>query len=479
MLTIAIIGRPNVGKSTLFNRLSRKKLAIVDDTPGVTRDWRESEGSIAGEPVRLIDTAGLEEAFDDSIQGRMRRQTEGALEHADAVLFVVDGRSGITPTDEHFANWVRKLGKPVVLAVNKCESEAVADNALAEAWSLGLGEPLAMSAEHGLGLADLYQAFAPYFTETNQDPPPNPPPPAGEGSEAGGSFFSEDDIDALEGVEADAEPEPEEDTKPIKIAICGRPNVGKSTLVNAILEDERVMTGPEAGVTRDAIAVDWAYEGRKIKLVDTAGLRRKARVEEKIERMAVDDTMRAIRLAQVVILVIDGAVSVDKQDLAIARRITDEGRALVLAINKWDLVKDKKQILEDIDYRLERSLAQVRNIPKVPLSALKGTQIPLLMETVLETYAKWNKRISTGRLNRWISAAVQANPPPLTQGKPNKIRYVTQIKSRPPTFAVWVSRPDDIPDMYKRFLINGIRATFEIDGVPLRLLVRTSKNPYV
>ncbi|NCC21391.1 MAG: ribosome biogenesis GTPase Der [Alphaproteobacteria bacterium] len=472
MFTIAIVGRPNVGKSTLFNRLAKKKLAIVDDTPGVTRDWREAEGWLLGEPVRIIDTAGLEESFDESIQGRMRRQTEHALEHADAVLFVVDGRAGLTPTDGHFATWVRKTGKPVALAVNKCENEAAAEAGMAEAWSLGLGEPIPISAAHGHGIEDIYHAFAPYF------PPDEPETASVAAASQEGRGEGDSGLDAIEGVE-DFEFEDVEEEKAVKIAIVGRPNVGKSTLLNAILKDERVMTGPEAGVTRDAIAVDWDYDGRKVRLVDTAGLRRKSKIDRKLERMAVEDSMRAIRLAQVVVLVVDGNMALEKQDLAIAQHIIEEGRAMVLAVNKWDSVGEKKEILLDIDYKLQHSLAQLKNVPMLTLSALKGTNIDKLMRTVLDAYGTWNARIPTAKLNRWLAMATQAYPPPLSQGRPNKVRYMTQIKTRPPTFAVWVSRPQDFPDTYRRYLINGLREQFGIGSVPVRLLVRTSKNPYV
>ncbi len=469
--TIAIVGRPNVGKSTLFNRLARKKLAIVDDTPGVTRDWREAEAWLLGYPVRIIDTAGLEESFDDSMQGRMRRQTERALEHADAVLFLVDGRSGLTPTDSHFATWVRKTGKPVVLAVNKCENEAAASAGIAEAWSLGLGEPLTISAAHGFGIEDIYTAFSPWFPEEEQD---------GEGeTDNAEDRLDLSSIDELEGREDfDLAGEGEEE-KAIKIAIAGRPNVGKSTLLNAILQDDRVMTGPEAGVTRDAIAVNWEFAGKKIRLVDTAGLRRKSKIQKNLEKMAVDDSLRAIRLAQVVVLVIDATSGLEKQDLTIAQHIIEEGRALVLAVNKWDAVTDKSETLADMQYRLEHSLAQIRNLPVVTLSALKGKNVIALMEEVLKIYQVWNARIPTSKLNRWLESATQANPPPLSQGRPNKTRYMTQVKTRPPTFALWVSRPQDMPDSYKRYLINNLRAAFGIEGVPVRLLVRTSKNPYV
>ena len=474
--TIAIVGRPNVGKSTLFNRLAQKRLAIVDDTPGVTRDWREAEGFLLDQPVRIIDTAGLEESFDDSIQGRMRRQTEEGLAQADAVLFVIDGRAGVTPIDEHFAGWLRRQKKPVVLAVNKCENERAADAGMAEAYGLGFGTPIPMSAAHGYGIEDLYNAFEKYFPE-----------------EIELDDIKTDDFDLMENIddiEGDEDfdfttllPKEEEsdEEKAIKIAIVGRPNVGKSTLLNALLEENRVMTGPEAGITRDAIAVDWEFNGKRIRLVDTAGMRKKARIADNIEKMAVEDTLRAIRLAQVVILVIDSEQNLEKQDIQIADHILQEGRALILAVNKWDLIKDddkKKETIELVKYKLETSLAQVRNIPSVSISAIKNRNLGFLMQTVLDTYDLWNKRLPTAGMNRWLAARESQHPAPLVEGKSNRLKYITQINVRPPTFALWLSRPKDLPDAYKRYLMNALRDDFEIKGIPIRLLIRTSKNPF-
>ncbi|MGB0720730.1 MAG: ribosome biogenesis GTPase Der, partial [Bdellovibrionales bacterium] len=355
MFTLALVGRPNVGKSTLFNRFAGKKLAIVDDTPGVTRDWRESEGWLYDQHIRIIDTAGLEENFDDSIEGRMRRQTEAALNQADAILFMVDGRAGITPLDQHFAGYLRKTNKPVVLAVNKCENQRAADAGMGEAYSLGLGEPYPISAEHGLGIEDIYHALKPHFPKDEED----------DDNQENSGNVEFDNLDDLEGVE-DFEFEQDEidDTKPLKIAIVGRPNVGKSTLLNTIVDDQRVMTGPEAGITRDAIAVDWDFDSkefgtRRFKLVDTAGMRRKSKVQNNIEKMSVEDSLRAIRLAQVVILVIDANTPLEKQDLQIAEHIINEGRALIIAVNKWDTIKDKEERLEDIKWKMENSLAQI------------------------------------------------------------------------------------------------------------------------
>lgn len=468
MLSIAIVGRPNVGKSTLFNRLAGKQLAIVDDTPGVTRDWRESEGHLFDQTFRIIDTAGLEESFDDSIFGRMRKQTEAGLKHADVVVFMIDGRSGLTPLDEHFAGWLRKQKKPVILAVNKAENDKAVASAMAEAYSLGLGEPIQISSAHGIGMEELYHALTPYFEEDEAE----------EDSEEN-DVINEDALDDLEGQEdfefAQAEDDPE---KSIKIAIVGRPNVGKSTLLNAIVEDERVMTGPEAGITRDAVSVDWEYNGRPFRLVDTAGMRRKSKVVDNIEKMSVEDAMRAVRLAQVVILVIDANTPFDKQDLQIAAHIVEEGRAMVIAINKWDTIKEKNDLIEELKYKLETSLGQVKDVRMSMISALNGRNIHKLLGSVLETYEFWNARTSTGKLNRWLGRMESQNPPPLVSGRQNRLKYITQIKTRPPTFAIWVSQPKELPQAYRRYLINGLRRDFDIQAVPVRLLVRTSKNPY-
>lgn len=468
MLRLAIIGRPNVGKSTLFNKLVGKHLAIVDDTPGVTRDWREAEGNLYGTSLVVIDTAGLEESFDESIQGRMRRQTEAALARADAILFLVDGREGVTPADEHFAEFLRKQKKPVILAVNKCENDKAAQAGIAEGWGLGFGEPIPVSAAHNLGFEDLLHALLPYI-------------PKVEGDEDSHKDNSENfgDLDAIEGQE-DFTFEQEEHTpeKPIKLAIVGRPNVGKSTLMNAILNEHRVMTGPEAGITRDAVAVDWEYAGQAFRLVDTAGLRRKARIDNPIEKMASEDSLRAIRLAQVCVLVLDANSLLEKQDLQIAGHILDEGRALIIAINKWDAVEGRAELLEEIKYKLSTSLAQVRDIHFVTISAIHGKNIGRLFDTVLEVYGLWNKRVKTGGLNRWLGAMESQNPAPLVDGRHNRLKYMTQIKTRPPTFALWVSRPAELPDSYRRYLLNALRRDFEMDGVPVRLLVRASKNPF-
>lgn len=467
--TLAIVGRPNVGKSTLFNRLAGKQLAIVDDTPGVTRDWREAPAHLFDQDFTILDTAGLEENFDDSIQGRMRRQTEEALKRADVILFLIDGRAGLTPVDEHFAAFLRKQKKPVILGVNKCENEKSSLSGYAESFKLGFGEPIALSAEHNIGLDELYRGLTPYFVE--EEPEISDDDAAIE--------IDEEALDALEGnLDFELAEEPQEEDKPIKIAIVGRPNVGKSTLVNALLKDNRVMTGPEAGITRDAIAVDWIFKDTKIKLVDTAGMRKKARVDNHIEKMSVDDTLRAIRLAQIVIIVVDAHNPLEKQDLQIADHVLKEGRALILAVNKWDAVKDKDDLLEEIQYRLDTGLAQVKKLPFVTISAIRGRNLEFLMDTVLKTYGVWNRRVKTAKLNRWLAARESQNPAPLVDGRSNRLKYIAQINTRPPTFALWVSQSRELPGTYRRYLTNALREDFDLPGVPVRLLIRTSKNPF-
>ena len=446
-LSVAIIGRPNVGKSTLFNRLVGRKLALVDDEPGVTRDRREGDGELAGLTLHLIDTAGLEEAAEGSLEARMRAQTERAVDDADVALLLIDSRAGITPLDEHFADWIRAKDTPVVLAANKCEGRA-GEAGYYEAFSLGLGEPVPVSAEHGDGMAELYAALAP-FDEA-------PEPPAEEDS----------DDDA-------------ERSGPLQLAIVGRPNVGKSTLVNRLIGDDRLLTGPEAGITRDAISVDWEYDGQAIRLIDTAGLRRRAKVTEKLENLSSRDSFRAIQFAEVVVLVLDGVSLLEKQDLTIARQVIDEGRALVIAVNKWDLVKEKRKALKDLQWRINNSIPQAKGIRAVTLSAKTGKGLEHLLPALLDTYRSWNRRVPTGPLNRWLEDVLERHPPPVTGGRRLRIRYMTQAKTRPPTFVVFASRAKGITDAYRRYLVNGLRDQFDIPGVPIRLMVRQGKNPYV
>jgi GTP-binding protein len=443
---VAIIGRPNVGKSTLFNRLSGKRLAIVDDMPGITRDRREADAMLAGAPFRVIDTAGLEDVHDSSMEARMRKQTEQAVRDADVVLFVIDAREGISALDTLVARDLRKQKTPIILVANKAEGRAGIPG-IGEAYGLGLGAPIAISAEHGEGLGDLFDALAPYIDFPQVDET--------EGDDEGGSGR-------------------------IHVAIVGRPNAGKSTLMNAILGEDRVLTSPEAGTTRDSIAVDFEHGGRALRLVDTAGMRRRARVSERVEQMAVDDALRAIRLAHVVILVIDAEQVLDKQDLTIARWVLEEGRALVLAINKWDSVTDRKASAQRLSDRLQTSLPQVVGIPTVTISALRVQRLDKLLDEVLKIYDVWNRRVSTGQLNRWLEAMRDAHQPPLAQGRTNKMRYMTQVKARPPTFALFLSQPGELPDSYQRYLVNGLREPFGLVGVPIRLLLResSSKNPY-
>jgi GTP-binding protein len=446
MTTVAILGRPNVGKSTLFNRLAGRRLALVDDQPGVTRDYRIAPARLGSLEFDVIDTAGLETGTEDTIQIRARKQTEQAVELADVVLFVVDAIAGVTPIDEQFARELRRIEKPLILVANKCEGKS-SDSGYAEAYGLGLGEPVAISAEHGGGMADLAEALVPYVAEAPDD--------------------------------AAEESEEEAAKGPIRLAIVGRPNVGKSTLVNSLLGAERVLTGPEPGVTRDAIEIEWEHGGRAVKLVDTAGLRRKARIYEKVEKLATSDTLRALKLAHVAVLVLDGTLGLDKQDLAIAELAETEGRALVVAVNKWDAVENTKEAMARVRDRLEASFAQLKGVPVVTISAERGTGLNKLMDAVLDIHAVWNKRVPTSGLNRWLAEVASSHPPPAASGRANKLRYMTQIKTRPPTFVLWCSRADDLPDTYIRYLVNRMREDLDLPGTPIRLLPRSTKNPYV
>ncbi len=470
-LTVAIVGRPNVGKSTLFNRLVGRRLALVDDTPGVTRDWRAADARVGGLSFVVVDTAGLEEAFDDSLEARMRRQTERAVEAADVVLLVIDARAGLTPLDRHFAQWLRRAGTPVVVIANKCEGRAGTPGLL-ECFELGLGDPIQFSAEHGEGLADLIEALLPFAPDESEAAPE--PAASFEPNTAGIEFVPPGEAPE----EAEEEP-PEDLTRPLNLAIVGRPNVGKSTLLNSLIEEDRVLTGPEAGMTRDAITVEWRWRERVVKLVDTAGLRRRSRIDDKLEKLAVADTLRVIRMAEVVILVIEAEAGLDRQDLTIARMVLDEGRALVIALNKWDVVAERPAALQQLRDRLESSLPQARGVSTVTISALNRQGLEHLLDAVVRTHTLWNRRISTSKINGWLQEAISRHPPPLVEGRRVKLRYGTQIKARPPTVALWVSRPTALPDSYSRYLIQSFRDTFAMPGIPVRVLLRKSSNPYV
>jgi GTP-binding protein len=444
--TAAIIGRPNVGKSTLFNRLVGQRLALVDDTPGVTRDRREGDARLGDLEFHVIDTAGLEEQHDDSLSARMRRQTDRAVADSDVVLFVIDARAGIAPLDKHFADWLRRGKTPVVLLANKAEGRAGTGGSF-EAFELGMGAPIAISAEHGEGLADLYEALAPFARPAEPDAA-TPEAPAAE------------------------------DEHRIQLAIVGRPNVGKSTLVNRLIGEERMLTGPEAGITRDAIAIDWKWREQWFRVIDTAGMRRRPRVEGKLEKLSVGDTLRAIRFAEVVVLVLDAEQPFEKQDLTIARMVEEEGRALVLAASKWDAVANKKATLQLLADRTTRSLPQLQGIACVPISGKTGAGLDRLMETVLKTHATWRKHISTPVLNRWLAEVQERHPPPLVAGRRLRLRFMSQANIRPPTFALFASKPGELPDSYRRYLINLLRADFDLPSVPIRMMLRKGKNPY-
>ncbi len=441
-LRVAIVGRPNVGKSTLFNRLVGQRIALVDDQPGVTRDRREGAGRIGDLRFTVIDTAGLDEDAPDSMAGRMRAQSEAAVRSADVALFLIDARAGVTPMDSHFAAWLRQMGKPIVLVANKAESRA-AEAGLLEAFSLGLGDPLPFSAEHGEGLGDLADAIAEHA-----------------------------------GIAEDREPLSDGAAKPIQVAVVGRPNAGKSTLINRMIGEERLLTGPEAGLTRDAIAVDWSHDGHAFRVFDTAGMRRRARVEGKLEKLAVGDTLRAIRFAEVVVLVVDVGQPFEKQDLQIADLVETEGRAIVIALDKWDLVTDRQKMLNELRREAERLLPQLRGVPLVPVSGVTGEGIDKLVDAVLAVHEIWNRRVPTSRLNRWLGVMVERHPPPAVSGRRVKLRYLTQAKARPPSFVAFCSRPEALPDAYTRYLVNALREDFKLPGVPIRLTLRKGENPF-
>jgi len=469
--TIAIVGRPNVGKSTLFNRLTGRRTALVSDMPGLTRDRREGVGDIGGHEMRLVDTAGLEEAAAGSIAQRMRAQTDSAISDADVVAFVFDARAGVTPTDKAFARIVRASGRPVVLVANKCEGKAGSEG-FYEAYSLGLGEPVAISAEHGEGLSDLEAellaavGLKPIVTPRRRRRGEEPDleedaTPLGETSDDG----------------EDSEP-PYDPGKPIRVAIVGRPNAGKSTLVNTILGEERMITGPEPGLTRDSISSDITWQDRPIRLFDTAGLRRKARIDELAEKLAASDAVRAIRFAEVVVLLVDPDRAFEQQDLTIGNMIIEEGRALVIAINKWDLVEDKEAVLKDLRETVAEKFAEAAGVAVVTISAASGRGVDRLMKAILDAHAIWARRVSTADINRWLRVATERHAPPQSKGRRIRIRYMTQSSARPPTFIAFCSQPGGIPASYLRYLTNSIREAFGMPGTPIRINLRKGANPY-
>ncbi len=471
-VTVAIVGRPNVGKSTLFNRLVGRKIALVDDTPGVTRDRREAEGRIADLRFRLLDTAGYEDKTDGSLEDRMRQQTELAIKEADVILFMIDARAGVTPLDQRFAQVLRKAGKDVHLIGNKAEGKG-AEPGLTEAYSLGFGEPVALSAEHGLGLADLHSIVSQAIDRAAEAKAEAEPAPLLDELPEVDVDLPEDDGSTEDGPVLRWNPK-----RYLNVAIIGRPNAGKSTLINRMVGEERLLTGPEAGITRDSILVPWEWEGRTINLVDTAGIRRRSRVQEKLEKLAVGDSLRSIQYAEVVVLLLDATVPFEKQDLTLADLVEREGRAMVIAVNKWDLIEDKNAKLTELREECERLLPQLRGVPLVTLSGLQGRNIDKLMAAVFAIEKVWNSHISTARLNRWLSAMTESHAPPAVSGRRLKIRYMTQAKMRPPSFILFASRPDALPTSYLRYLTNGLRETFNMPGTPIRLWVRGGKNPF-
>ena len=455
---MAIVGRPNVGKSTLFNRLTGTRAALVSDLPGLTRDRREGIANLHGVDVRLVDTAGLEEAHRGSIADRMRKQSEQAIATADLVLFVIDSRAGVTAADTGFARIARQSGKPVVLVANKAEGTKGTDGVL-DAFSLGLGEPIAISAEHGEGISDLADdVLAALGLEPKVVPKKRRSSEAADGDE-----------------EAEA---PAPRLKPIRVAIVGRPNAGKSTLVNAILGEERMITGPEPGLTRDSVSSDFEYQGQLIRLFDTAGLRRKAKITETAEKLSAGDAVRAIRFAEVVVLLIDAERPFEHQDLTIGHRVTEEGRALVVAVNKWDLVPEKQKTLRELKKTVAESLAQVPDVPFVAISARSESGIDQLMKAITKIHAVWNRRVSTPQLNRWLAGALSRHSPPAVHGRRIKIRYVTQLSTRPPTFVAFSQRAEALPQSYVKYLTNSLRETFDLPGVPIRFHLRKGENPF-
>lgn len=461
---VAIIGRPNVGKSTLFNRLIGRRHAIVDDTPGVTRDRRQGEAKISDLQFTIFDTAGLESNGRNLLTEKMRGQTEVAVEQADIVILMVDAKIGITPDDMDLCRWLRRKKSDIILVANKCESNA-SESGILEAFNLGLGDPVVISAEHGLGMANLYLALRSKEQKLVA-------------KDKSVLSYAETQPDMDKVYEDLDNFSVEKESEILRLAIVGRPNVGKSTLINALLGQNRVLTGPEAGITRDSIQIEWQWKKKTLYLFDTAGLRRKSRISDRLEKASGDDTWRAVRFAHVVVLVVDASMMLERQDLNIARLVIEEGRSLLIVVNKWDLIRDKIKAVKELERRVKISLPQVKDIPYVPVSALEKTNLDILIEKSFTVYDVWNQRVPTAKLNRWFEAVVQRHPPPLVQGRRLKLRYITQIKTRPPSFLCFCNQPDQVPESYKRYVVNELRKHFMLPGVPIRLLMKTSQNPF-
>lgn len=460
--TIVIVGRPNVGKSTLFNRLVGKRIALVDDQPGVTRDRREGQANLLGLQFKIVDTAGFEDEDVASLPGRMRVQTAAAVADADAALFLFDARAGLTPLDEEIARWLRAGDTPVIVVANKAEGREGAAG-VNEAWSLGFGEPIGISAEHGDGIVDLFDGLRPLVEAVETE--------------------LADALSAFTAELGDDDDESDDPSKPLKLAIVGRPNAGKSTLINRILNEERLITGPEAGITRDSIAIDWMWTApdgasRPVRLIDTAGMRKRAKVQDKLEKLSVADAMHAVGFAEVVVLLLDATLGLEAQDLRIADKVLEEGRALIIALNKWDVSEDGSALFQGVRTALDEGLAQVRGVPLLTVSGATGKGLDTLIAAAFELRAQWSQRVPTGELNRWFERALETNPPPAPRGQRIKMRYITQARNRPPSFVVFGSRLDMLPESYRRYLVNGIRRELGFGAVPVRLTLRSAVNPY-